>query len=126
MRPKDHGLNIEIYVNTPFHSYRAHVCVSTTAREAHQLGYEVVVAKDAVGDRSIPADGDKASVPGEKVTQVGRRVSVPLNVSLLSLTSHTLTLVITLLSLADCLSPQMVMTELGDFFATIVNSEDIQ
>jgi hypothetical protein len=70
MRPKDHGLNIEIYVNTPFHSYRAHVCVSTTAREAHQLGYEVVVAKDAVGDRSIPADGDKASVPGEKVTQV--------------------------------------------------------
>lgn len=49
---------------------RAHVCVSTTAREAHQLGYDVVVAKDAVGDRSIPADGGKEAVSGEQVTQV--------------------------------------------------------
>ncbi|KAK9899044.1 isochorismatase [Cystobasidium minutum MCA 4210] len=69
--------------------YMAHVCVSTTAREAHQRGYEVVVAKDAVGDRSVPADGGKDAVSGEQLTQ-------------------------------------MVMTELGDFFATIVNSEDIQ
>lgn len=51
-------------------SIRAHVCVSTTAREAHQLGYDVVVAKDAVGDRSIPADGGKEAVSGEQVTQV--------------------------------------------------------
>ncbi|RAL16607.1 putative isochorismatase family hydrolase [Aspergillus homomorphus CBS 101889] len=34
--------------------YMAHVCVSTTARAGHELGYEVLVAKDAVGDRHIP------------------------------------------------------------------------
>ncbi|KAF2431510.1 Isochorismatase hydrolase [Tothia fuscella] len=34
--------------------YMAHVCVSTTAREAHQLGYEVILPEDAIGDRDIP------------------------------------------------------------------------
>lgn len=34
--------------------YMAHVCVSTTAREASQHGYSVLVAKDAIGDRDIP------------------------------------------------------------------------
>ncbi|KAJ7045290.1 isochorismatase hydrolase [Mycena alexandri] len=34
--------------------YMAHVCVSTTAREGHQLGYDMLVAEDAVGDRNIP------------------------------------------------------------------------
>jgi nicotinamidase-related amidase len=34
--------------------YMAHVCVSTTARDGSRLGYEVVVAEDAVGDREIP------------------------------------------------------------------------
>jgi len=34
--------------------YMAHVCVSTTAREAHQLGYEVLLPEDAIGDRDIP------------------------------------------------------------------------
>ncbi|KAL4809621.1 Isochorismatase-like protein [Aspergillus unguis] len=34
--------------------YMAHVCVSTTARAAAELGYEVLAVKDAVGDRSIP------------------------------------------------------------------------
>ncbi|KAJ7463737.1 isochorismatase hydrolase-like protein [Mycena latifolia] len=34
--------------------YMSHVCVSTTAREAHQRGYEVLVAEDAIGDRDIP------------------------------------------------------------------------
>jgi len=39
--------------------YMAHVCVSTTAREAHQLGYEVVLPENAIGDRDIPgAKGD--------------------------------------------------------------------
>jgi len=38
---------------------QAHVCVSTTAREAFQLGYEVVLPQDAIGDRDIPgASGD--------------------------------------------------------------------
>ncbi len=34
--------------------YMAHVCVSTTARQADELGYEVLVVEDAVGDRDIP------------------------------------------------------------------------
>ena len=34
--------------------YMAHVCVSTTAREAHQKGYEVLIVEDAIGDRDIP------------------------------------------------------------------------
>lgn len=43
---------------------KAHVCVSTTAREAHQLGYEVVLPEDAIGDRDIPG------ASGEDVTKV--------------------------------------------------------
>ncbi|KAL4875182.1 Isochorismatase-like protein [Aspergillus karnatakaensis] len=34
--------------------YMAHVCVSTTTRAGAELGYEVVIVKDAVGDRHIP------------------------------------------------------------------------
>ncbi|KAJ9625058.1 phospholipase C type enzyme [Taxawa tesnikishii (nom. ined.)] len=34
--------------------YMAHVCVSTTARQGAQLGYDVVLAEDAIGDRDIP------------------------------------------------------------------------
>jgi nicotinamidase-related amidase len=34
--------------------YMAHVCVSTTARQADERGYEVLVVEDAVGDRDIP------------------------------------------------------------------------
>lgn len=45
--------------------YMAHVCVSTTAREAHQKGYEVLIAEDAIGDRDIPG------ASGEQVTKVG-------------------------------------------------------
>jgi len=48
---------------------KAHVCVSTTAREAHQLGYEVVLAEDAIGDRDIPG------VSGEELTKVCLRLS---------------------------------------------------
>ncbi|KAJ7155100.1 Isochorismatase-like protein [Mycena filopes] len=44
--------------------YMAHVCVSTTAREGHQLGYGVVVVEDAVGDRNIPGAN------GEEVTKM--------------------------------------------------------
>jgi len=50
--------------------YMAHVCVSTTAREAHQLGYDVVLASDAIGDRDIPG------ASGEDVTKVSRPCSV--------------------------------------------------
>lgn len=44
--------------------YMAHVCVSTTARAGAELGYDVVIAQDAVGDRDIPG------VDGAEVTRV--------------------------------------------------------
>ncbi|RFU24074.1 hypothetical protein B7463_g12259, partial [Scytalidium lignicola] len=34
--------------------YMAHVCVSTTARQAAERGLDVLVVSDAVGDRNIP------------------------------------------------------------------------
>ncbi|KAK9239614.1 Isochorismatase-like protein [Lipomyces kononenkoae] len=34
--------------------YMAHICVSTTARQAAERGYDVLIAADAVGDRNIP------------------------------------------------------------------------
>ncbi|RYP52962.1 hypothetical protein DL768_001956 [Monosporascus sp. mg162] len=37
-----------------FTGYMAHVCVSTTARQAAEKGWDVIIAKDAVGDRHIP------------------------------------------------------------------------
>jgi nicotinamidase-related amidase len=39
--------------------------VSTTAREAHQKGYEVVLVDDGIGDRDIPG------ASGEEVKKVG-------------------------------------------------------
>lgn len=42
--------------------YMAHVCVSTTARQAAQLGYDVILPEDAIGDRDIPgATGDEVT-----------------------------------------------------------------
>ncbi|PQE30038.1 isochorismatase family protein [Rutstroemia sp. NJR-2017a WRK4] len=37
--------------------YMAHVCISTTARQCHERGWDVIVAQDAVGDRDIPGVG---------------------------------------------------------------------
>ncbi|KAK0943722.1 hypothetical protein LTR48_003829 [Friedmanniomyces endolithicus] len=44
--------------------YMAHVCVSTTARDADRLGYDVLIAEDCVGDRDIPG------ASGEEVTKM--------------------------------------------------------
>ncbi|MCJ1329598.1 hypothetical protein MMC10_006278 [Thelotrema lepadinum] len=44
--------------------YMAHVCVSTTARQAAERGYEVVVVREAVGDRDIPGAEAKEVVEG--------------------------------------------------------------
>lgn len=63
--------------------YMAHVCVSTTARQASQRGYDVLVVEDGIGDRDIPGHS------GGELTKV-------------------------------------VLAELGDIFATIVKSADIQ
>lgn len=43
--------------------YMAHVCVSTTARAGADLGYNVVLAGDAIGDRDIPG------LSGSEVTE---------------------------------------------------------
>lgn len=43
---------------------QAHVCVSTTARDGDRLGYEVLLAEDAIGDRDIPG------ASGEEVTKM--------------------------------------------------------
>ena len=50
--------------------FQAHVCVSTTARQASELGYDVVLVEDAIGDRDIPG------ISGEEVSKVG----VPLTI----------------------------------------------
>lgn len=42
----------------------AHVCVSTTARQAAEKGYDVILAEGAIGDRDIPGAG------GEEVTKM--------------------------------------------------------
>jgi nicotinamidase-related amidase len=34
--------------------YMAHVCVSTTARQAAERGYDVLLVREAIGDRDIP------------------------------------------------------------------------
>lgn len=44
--------------------YMAHVCVSTTARQAAERGYDVLVVADGIGDRDIPG------VSGAEVTRV--------------------------------------------------------
>lgn len=43
---------------------QAHVCVSTTAREAARFGYDVLLPEDAIGDRDIPG------ASGAEVTRV--------------------------------------------------------
>jgi nicotinamidase-related amidase len=40
------------------------VCVSTTARQADEKGFDVIIAEDAVGDRDIPG------ISGEQLTKV--------------------------------------------------------
>lgn len=44
--------------------YMAHVCVSTTARQAAQRGYEVLVVEDGIGDRDVPG------ATGEELTKM--------------------------------------------------------
>ncbi|TPX07975.1 uncharacterized protein E0L32_010306 [Thyridium curvatum] len=44
--------------------YMAHVCVSTTARQGAERGWDVLVVEDAVGDRDIPG------VKAEELTRV--------------------------------------------------------
>ncbi len=40
--------------------YMAHVCITGTARSGMEMGYDVVVVEDGIGDRDIP--GVKAEI----------------------------------------------------------------
>lgn len=54
------GTDLEAYIKSVerqklvLTGYMAHVCVSTTARQAAERGYDVILAEDAIGDRDIP------------------------------------------------------------------------
>jgi hypothetical protein len=92
----------------------AHVCVSTTAREAHQRGYDVVVIGDAIGDRDIPEVPGRSGTPGlgatgEEVTKV--------HIQPFHLRSEVY---------ANVSGSQMVILELADIFATVLKTEDVQ
>ncbi|KAJ5589561.1 hypothetical protein N7537_012239 [Penicillium hordei] len=50
--------------------YMAHVCISTTARAGNELGYDVVVVRDAIGDRNIPG-ADAESVVSVVLSELG-------------------------------------------------------
>ncbi|KAJ5812981.1 hypothetical protein N7447_010004 [Penicillium robsamsonii] len=50
--------------------YMAHVCISTTARAGSELGYDIIVVKDAVGDRNIPG-ADAETVVSVVLSELG-------------------------------------------------------
>lgn len=56
----------------------AHVCVATTAGQAAEKGYDVLIAEDAVGDRDIPgvkADDLKKTVLAQLADFAGTVIS---------------------------------------------------
>jgi hypothetical protein len=85
------------------------VCVSTTAREAHQRGYEVLIVEDAVGDRDIPG------ASGEDVTKVSKLSPTDTCSQSSSVAERHLPSIM-----------QHALNELKDFFATTIKSSDIQ
>ncbi|KAF4968007.1 hypothetical protein FSARC_4568 [Fusarium sarcochroum] len=50
--------------------YMAHVCVSTTARQAAERGFDVLIPEDAVGDRNIPGV-DAAQLVKVALSEIG-------------------------------------------------------
>ncbi|ORY92866.1 Isochorismatase-like protein [Leucosporidium creatinivorum] len=50
--------------------YMSHVCTTGTARTGFELGYDVVVVKDAIGDRDIPSHDGSSVVKAETVVDV--------------------------------------------------------
>jgi nicotinamidase-related amidase len=47
-------LSLVLLFRISYQRVQAHVCVSTTARQGAELGYDVICVEDAIGDRSIP------------------------------------------------------------------------
>jgi hypothetical protein len=45
------------------------VCVTTTARAAMEHGYDVVIVKDAIGDRDIPSLDGKSTTKAETLVE---------------------------------------------------------
>ena len=106
-----------VWTNTEL-QWKAHVCVSTTARQAAERGYDVIVVKDAIGDRDIP--GMKAEALVE--------VSEVINGCLCSLKVDRGLWEIDLFRFwrdADDLAIQTVLAELADAFGTILDSRSI-
>ncbi|UZJ52414.1 hypothetical protein CBS101457_001734 [Exobasidium rhododendri] len=50
--------------------YMAHVCVTGTARSSMEHGYDVVVVKDAIGDRDIPSLDGKSTVTADTLVDM--------------------------------------------------------
>ncbi|KAM0787819.1 hypothetical protein ACM66B_003873 [Microbotryomycetes sp. NB124-2] len=50
--------------------YMAHVCVTGTARSGMENGYDVVIVKDAIGDRDIPSSDGKSTVSAATLVDV--------------------------------------------------------
>lgn len=48
----------------------SHVCVTGTARSAMELGYDVVIVKDAIGDRDVPSHDGKSTVKADDIVQM--------------------------------------------------------
>lgn len=59
------GLPSDVGKKVVLVGYMAHVCVSTTARAAAELGLDVLLPEDAVGDRDIPG-----GLGGQQLTEV--------------------------------------------------------
>ncbi|KAK2795217.1 hypothetical protein FQN52_006147 [Onygenales sp. PD_12] len=54
---------MSMVINSAF-LFKAHVCVSTTARRGAELAYDIVIAEDGVGDRPLPG------YSGDEITKV--------------------------------------------------------
>lgn len=91
---------------------QAHVCISNTSRAGAELGYDVSVIRDGIGDRDIP---------GATAKQL---VDVSILLFIRSVTSWRLRSWVSGNG-ADLAPVQTVVAELGDVSATIIESKDL-
>lgn len=84
---------------------QAHVCISSTSRAGAELGYDVSVISDGIGDRDIPGASAKQLVD----------VSLASSYNLLTLYTAS----------ANSKHGKTTLAELGDVSATIVYSKDL-
>lgn len=46
------------------------VCVTGTARSAMELGYDVIIVKDAIGDRNVPSHDGKSEIKAQQLVDM--------------------------------------------------------